>query len=169
MTFSLKEYICWSACSWVNILEGILLMLSVPSGSMPAAFFLIWRISIWRDSLGHTLLNMCDEGQKSTSAMPSLHDLVEVFPRSTICAKLRGRGESFQCLLVSAILQRHVWRQRGWMCTVTRSGSSARALLCSGVRGSWSLWSPLGLSVGGAVVVGCQEELVLGLSMNLGP
>lgn len=58
MTLSLKEYIWWSACSWINILEGILLMLSVPSGSMPAVFLLIWRINIWRDSLGHMLLNV---------------------------------------------------------------------------------------------------------------
>lgn len=116
MTLGLKEYIWWSTCFCINILEDILLMLSLPLGSTNAAFFLIWGIILWIDSLSHILLNMCDKGQKFTSATPLLCDAIEVFPQSTSHAKL-AEGVSGS-LLVSAILQRSVWKQHGWMCPV---------------------------------------------------
>lgn len=119
MTLSLKEYIWWSACSWINILEGVLLMLSVPSGSTPAVFLLIWRINIWRDSLGHTLLNvrwrskiyLCSASSPWSSR--DFSTLVQSFPGegrvSSVCwslpsSKVMSEGSVAGCVLSHALV-----------------------------------------------------------------
>lgn len=80
--------------------------------------------------------NTFSEAKESVSAMLPLHDLVKVFTLG-----ISSAGESFQCLLVSAMLQKHVSRQesaalsQGWRCPVTCSGSSS-------IQSSPSRWSP---------------------------
>lgn len=169
MTLGLKEYIWWSVCSWINLLEGILLMLQCLQSQcllLPCLFGWLTSEEILWDTCSLTqavklknLSLLCFLSMiqwRYLHGVPILQGKVSSACWYLLCSKNTSQDRRVQpCLKAGGALSHAL------------VPVSSRAFLPGGVQGSWGPQSPGRLPAGRLAMFRCWKQLMLRISVNL--